>query len=75
MKLLSLFPPSSRGGILVIPTLAVTTLPEWLAALALLGVFVGGLVPAAIMAMAQANLLVRNIIKPLYPRITPPGRD
>lgn len=58
---------------MVIPTLAVTTLPEWLAALALLGVFVGGLVPAAIMAMAQANLLVRNIIKPLYPRITPQG--
>ncbi|WP_148224665.1 sodium:solute symporter family protein [Vulcanisaeta moutnovskia] len=72
MKILSLFPASARGS-LVIPTLAVTALPEWLAALALLGVFVGGLVPAAIMAMAQANLLVRNIIKPLHPRITPPG--
>lgn len=72
MRILSLFPPSARGS-LVIPALAVTTLPEWLAALALLGVFVGGLVPAAIMAMAQANLLTRNIIKPLYPGITPQG--
>jgi SSS family solute:Na+ symporter len=72
MKILSLFPPSVRGS-LIIPALAVTTLPEWLAALALLGVFVGGLVPAAIMAMSQANLLTRNIIKPLYPRITPQG--
>jgi SSS family solute:Na+ symporter len=72
MKILSLFPPSARGS-LVIPTLAVTTLPEWLAALALLGVFVGGLVPAAIMAMSQANLLVRNLVKPLYPGITPQG--
>ncbi|WP_243679714.1 hypothetical protein [Vulcanisaeta souniana] len=73
MKILSLFPASARGGSLVIPTLAVTTLPEWLAALALLGVFVGGLVPAAIMAMAQANLLIRNVVKPIYPRITPQG--
>ncbi|MFB6469899.1 MAG: sodium:solute symporter [Vulcanisaeta sp. AZ3] len=72
MHILSLFPASARGS-LVIPTLAVTTLPEWLAGLALLGVFAGGLVPAAIMAMAQANLLTRNIIKPLRPGITPQG--
>jgi SSS family solute:Na+ symporter len=71
-KILSLFPPSSRG-ILVVPALTVASLPEWLAAIALLGVFIGGLVPAAIMAMAQANLLVRNIIKPIYPSITPQG--
>ncbi|WP_069807053.1 sodium:solute symporter family protein [Vulcanisaeta thermophila] len=72
MKILSLFPASARGS-LVIPTLAVTVLPPGLAGLALLGVFIGGLVPAAIMAMAQANLLVRNIIKPLRPSITPQG--
>lgn len=72
MKILSLFPASARGS-LVIPTLAVTVLPPGLAGLALLGIFIGGLVPAAIMAMSQANLLVRNIIKPLYPRITPQG--
>lgn len=72
MKILSLFPVSARGS-LAIPTLAVTVLPPGLAGLALLGIFIGGLVPAAIMAMSQANLLVRNIIKPLYPRITPQG--
>ena len=72
MKILNLFPISARGS-LAIPSLAVTVLPPGLAGLALLGIFIGGLVPAAIMAMSQANLLVRNIIKPLYPRITPQG--
>ena len=72
MNILKLFPPSSRG-VLAIPTLAITVLPPGLAGLALLGIFIGGLVPAAIMAMSQANLLVRNIIKPLYPRVTPQG--
>jgi len=33
----------------------------------ILGIFIGGLVPAAIMAMSQANLLTRNIIKEIRP--------
>ncbi len=70
MKLLSNFPLSSRG-IYSIPALAVTALPGWLAGVVLLGIFVGGLVPAAIMAIAQANLLTRNIIKPFWPQIKP----
>lgn len=57
------------GGLLTVPALAVTVLPSWLAGVALLGIFVGGLVPAAIMAIAQANLLTRNIIKEYKPNL------
>lgn len=66
MQFLSNFPPSSQG-IYVVPALILTTLPGWLAGVALLGIFVGGLVPAAIMAIAQSSLLTRNIIKEFKP--------
>ena len=66
MQLLSGFPESSRG-ILVVPSLILTIMPGWFAGVALLGIFIGGLVPAAIMAIAQANLLTRNIIKEIRP--------
>ncbi len=69
MKFLSGFPESSRG-ILVVPSLILYSLPSWFSGVALLGVFVGGLVPAAIMAMAQANLLTRNIIKEIKPNLS-----
>jgi SSS family solute:Na+ symporter len=44
-------------------------MPGWFSGIALLGIFVGGLVPAAIMAMSQANLLTRNIIKEIKPNL------
>jgi SSS family solute:Na+ symporter len=66
---LSNFPPSSRG-IYVVPSLILSTVPSWFAGVALLGIFVGGLVPAAIMAIAQANLLTRNIIKEFRPTLS-----
>ena len=69
MHYLSGFPESSRG-ILVVPSLIVYSMPGWFSGIALLGIFVGGLVPAAIMAMAQANLLTRNIIKEIKPNIS-----
>lgn len=67
--------PASCGcrGIEVVPTLIINLLPGWLAGIALLGVFVGGLVPAAIMAIAQANLLSRNVIKEFRPGLTEKG--
>ena len=65
MNFLSHFPESSRG-ILVVPSLILYTMP-WFSGIALLGIFVGGLVPAAIMAMSQASLLTRNIIKEIKP--------
>jgi len=58
------------GGYLTVPALAVATLPPWLAGITLLGIFVGGLVPAAIMAISQANLLTRNVIKEFRPDLT-----
>ena len=69
MNFLTGFPPSSRG-ILVVPSLILFTMPGWFSGIALLGIFIGGLVPAAIMAMAQANLLTRNIIKEVRPSLS-----
>ena len=68
MNFLSHFPESSRG-ILVVPSLILYTMPAWFSGIALLGIFVGGLVPAAIMAMSQASLLTRNIIKEIKPNM------
>ncbi len=68
MQFLSNFSPGSQG-IYVVPALILNTLPGWFAGVALVGIFVGGLVPAAIMAMAQATLLTRNIIKEFKPNL------
>lgn len=67
--------PAGSQGIYVVPSMILTVLPGWLAGAALLGVFVGGLVPAAIMAIAQANLLTRNIIKEFKPNLSPEGES
>ena len=69
MNFLSHFPESSRG-ILVIPSLILYTMPPWFTGISLLGIFIGGLVPAAIMAISQANLLTRNIIKEIRPNMS-----
>ena len=68
MSYLDTISPASRG-ILVVPALIVYTMPSWFAGIALLGIFIGGLVPAAIMAIAQANLFVRNIVKEFWPKM------
>ncbi len=59
------------NGILVVPTLIEKTMPPWFTGFAFLGIFIGGLVPAAIMAISQANLLTRNIIKEFKPDLDP----
>lgn len=56
------FPAASRG-IYVVPALILYTMPSWFAGFAFLGIFIGGLVPAAIMSMASANLFTRNVVK------------
>ena len=61
------------SGLLVVPSLIQSLLPSWAAGIAFLGIFIGGLVPAAIMAISQANLLTRNIIKEFRPNISPAG--
>jgi solute:Na+ symporter, SSS family len=69
MNFLSHYPESSRG-ILVLPSLILNTMPSWFTGIALLGIFIGGLVPAAIMAMSQASLLTRNIIREVRPNMS-----
>ncbi len=59
------------NGILVVPALIQSTMPPWFTGFAFLGIFIGGLVPAAIMAISQANLLTRNIIKEFKPDLSP----
>ncbi|EET90226.1 MAG: Na+/solute symporter [Candidatus Micrarchaeum acidiphilum ARMAN-2] len=68
MSLIKSLPPSS-SGVLVVPTLIASTMPGWFVGFAFLGIFIGGLVPAALMAIAIANLLTRNIIKEIKPDI------
>jgi SSS family solute:Na+ symporter len=68
--------PLSFQGILVIPAMALAEFQgnySWFAAIVLIGVFVGGLVPAAIFAIAQGNLLARNVVKEFKPRLTGKG--
>lgn len=62
---------STLNGSLVVPELILNTMPQWFAGFAFLGIFIGGLVPAAIMAISQANLLTRNIVKEFRPNMTP----
>lgn len=58
-------------GTLVVPALIQATMPDWFTGVAFLGIFIGGLVPAAVMAISQANLLTRNIIKEFAPNLRP----
>jgi solute:Na+ symporter, SSS family len=69
MNFLLNFPESLRG-ILVVPSLILYSMLSWFTGIALLGIFIGGLVPAAIMAISQANLLTRNIIKEIAPNMS-----
>ena len=51
------------GPVTVVPSLIYAELPPWFAGMAFLAIFIGGLVPASIMAISQANLLTRNVVK------------
>lgn len=61
----------TKAGIYVVPALIQAATPDWFQGIAFLGIFIGGLVPAAIMAMSQANLLVRNIVKEFKKNMSP----
>ena len=63
MDMLSHIAPASRGSF-VVPVIIVSTMPQWFSGIALLGIFIGGLVPASIMAIASSNLMV-NILREL----------
>ena len=59
------------GPVTVVPALIYAELPPWFAGIAFLGIFIGGLVPASIMAISQANLLTRNVVKVAVPSLDP----
>ncbi len=61
MKFLSNFPASSRGTY-VVPGLIFYTLPAPLTGMAFLGIFIGGLVPAAIMACLVESLFFKRYL-------------
>ncbi len=61
---------STGNGLLTVPALVVSVLPGWLAGVCLLGIFIGGMVPAALMAIAGANLLTRNVAKEINPKMS-----
>ncbi len=59
------------GPVTTVPSLIYAYFPPWFVGFAFLGIFIGGLVPASIMAIAQANLLTRNVLKPYFKNMTP----
>jgi SSS family solute:Na+ symporter len=58
------------GAVTLVPSLIYAYFPPWFVGFAFLGIFIGGLVPASIMAISQANLLTRNVIKPYWTKMT-----
>ena len=60
---------ATGNGLLTVPAIIVNVLPGWLAGICLLGIFVGGMVPAALMAIAAANLLSRNVVREFIPKM------
>ncbi len=58
------------GPVTLVPALIYAYFPAWFVGFAFVGIFIGGLVPASIMAISQANLLTRNVIEP-YKKLSP----
>ena len=59
----------------VVPVLFDQMFPDWLAGLAFAAIGIGALVPAAIMAIAAANLFTRNIYKEYLKRDATPAQE
>lgn len=60
---------------LVVPLLFLKTLPTWFAGFAFGAIAIGALVPAAIMAIAAANLFTRNIYREYFASDNGPNRE
>jgi SSS family solute:Na+ symporter len=59
----------------VVPVLFDQMFPQWFAGIAFAAVAIGALVPAAIMAIAAANLFTRNIYKEYIKRDATPAQE
>jgi solute:Na+ symporter, SSS family len=62
-------------GNTVVPVLFDQMFPHWLAGIAFAAVAIGALVPAAIMAIAAANLFTRNVYKEYLKRDATPAQE
>lgn len=51
-----------NNGALTTPALIAAVMPDWFVGLAFAAIFVGGLVPASIMAIGVGNLIARNVV-------------
>ena len=51
-----------NNGALATPALIAAVMPDWFVGLAFAAIFVGGLVPASIMAIGVGNLIARNVV-------------
>src|SRR6185369_11177578 len=59
----------------IVPQLFDQMFPHWFAGIAFAAVAIGALVPAAIMAIAAANLFTRNIYKEYFKRDATPANE
>ena len=67
--------PVGGDGNTIVPVLFDNMFPQWFAGVAFAAVAIGALVPAAIMAIAAANLFTRNIYKEYIKRDATPAQE
>jgi SSS family solute:Na+ symporter len=71
--------PGNKAGSVdsntVVPLLFDKVFPDWFAGIAFAAVAIGALVPAAIMAIAAANLFTRNVYKEYLKRDATPAQE
>ena len=63
------------GGTFAVPALLLQSFPAWFVGVAFAAIAIGALVPAAIMAIAAANLFTRNIYREYFRKDPSPGEE
>lgn len=63
------------GGTFAVPALLLQSFPAWFVGIAFAAIAIGALVPAAIMAIAAANLFTRNIYREYFRKNPSPGEE
>ena len=63
------------GGTFAVPALLLQSFPAWFVGVAFAAIAIGALVPAAIMAIAAANLFTRNIYREYFRKNPSPGEE
>ena len=63
------------GGTFAVPALMLQSFPAWFVGVAVAAIAIGALVPAAIMAIAAANLFTRNIYREYFRKNPSPGEE